>query len=61
VAKRKNKLYRTHAIQPVRNENLKHTSGGFIRDSLYKRARENAWGMDFTGKTGMVLLQVTES
>jgi len=41
------------AIQPVRNENLKHVASGFgYRTDPFTKARKMHEGMDFTAKTG---------
>lgn len=41
------------AIQPVRNENLKHMASGFgYRTDPFTKARKMHEGMDFTAKTG---------
>jgi murein DD-endopeptidase MepM/ murein hydrolase activator NlpD len=41
------------AIQPVRNENLKHVASGFgYRTDPFTKARKMHNGMDFTAKTG---------
>ena len=54
LAKAKNNLLSAiPAIQPVRNENLKHMASGFgYRTDPFTKARKMHEGMDFTAKTG---------
>ena len=54
LAKEKNKLLSAiPAIQPVRNENLKHMASGFgYRTDPFTKARKMHEGMDFTAKQG---------
>ena len=54
LAKAKNNfLSAIPAIQPVRNENLKHMASGFgYRTDPFTKARKMHEGMDFTAKTG---------
>ncbi|RVT77723.1 M23 family metallopeptidase [Flavobacterium sufflavum] len=54
LAKEKNKfLAAIPAIQPVRNENLKHMASGFgYRTDPFTKARKMHKGMDFTAKKG---------
>ncbi|MBA0884600.1 M23 family metallopeptidase [Flavobacterium undicola] len=54
LAKEKNKLLGAiPAIQPVRNENLKHMASGFgYRTDPFTKARKMHKGMDFTAKKG---------
>ena len=54
LAKEKNKLLAAiPAIQPVRNENLKHMASGFgYRTDPFTKVRKMHEGMDFTAKTG---------
>ena len=54
LAKEKNKLLSAiPAIQPVRNENLKHMASGFgYRTDPFTKARKMHEGMDFTAKKG---------
>ncbi|MEN9910414.1 MAG: hypothetical protein RLZZ540_3573 [Bacteroidota bacterium] len=54
LAKEKNKLLGAiPAIQPVRNENLKHMASGFgYRTDPFTKARKMHEGMDFTAKKG---------
>ena len=54
LAKEKNKLLSAiPAIQPVRNENLKHMASGFgYRTDPFTKARKMHKGMDFTAKKG---------
>jgi len=54
LAKEKNKLLAAiPAIQPVRNENLKHMASGFgYRTDPFTKARKMHKGMDFTAKQG---------
>ena len=54
LAKSKEKLLAAiPAIQPVRNENLKHMASGFgYRTDPFTKARKMHEGMDFTAKTG---------
>lgn len=54
LAKEKNKLLAAiPAIQPVRNENLKHMASGFgYRTDPFTKARKMHKGMDFTAKKG---------
>jgi len=54
LAKEKNKfLAAIPAIQPVRNENLKHMASGFgYRTDPFTKARKMHKGMDFTAKQG---------
>ncbi|MES2240677.1 MAG: M23 family metallopeptidase [Bacteroidota bacterium] len=54
LAKEKNKfLAAIPAIQPVRNENLKHMASGFgYRTDPFTKARKMHKGMDFSAKTG---------
>ncbi len=54
LAKEKNKLLAAiPAIQPVRNENLKHMASGFgYRTDPFTKARKMHEGMDFTAKKG---------
>jgi len=54
LAKAKNKLLSAiPAIQPVKNENLKHIASGFgYRSDPFTKVRKMHEGMDFTAKTG---------
>jgi murein DD-endopeptidase MepM/ murein hydrolase activator NlpD len=54
LAKAKDKLLAAiPAIQPVKNENLKHMASGFgYRTDPFTKARKMHEGMDFTAKTG---------
>ncbi len=54
LAKQKNKLLSSiPAIQPVKNEDLKHMASGFgYRSDPFTKARKMHEGMDFTAKTG---------
>ncbi len=54
LAKAKNKLLAAiPAIQPVKNENLKHMASGFgYRTDPFTKVRKMHEGMDFTAKTG---------
>ena len=54
LAKAKNNLLSAiPAIQPVRNENLKHMASGFgYRTDPFTKVRKMHEGMDFTAKTG---------
>ncbi|OYU84577.1 MAG: peptidase M23 [Flavobacterium sp. BFFFF2] len=54
LAKEKNKLLAAiPAIQPVKNENLKHVASGFgYRSDPFTKVRKMHEGMDFTAKTG---------
>ncbi|RAR74194.1 M23 family metallopeptidase [Flavobacterium aciduliphilum] len=54
LAKQKNKLLSAiPAIQPVKNEDLKHMASGFgYRSDPFTKARKMHEGMDFTAKTG---------
>ncbi len=54
LAKTKNKLLSAiPAIQPVKNENLKHMASGFgYRTDPFTKVRKMHEGMDFTAKTG---------
>ncbi|MBX9889333.1 MAG: peptidoglycan DD-metalloendopeptidase family protein [Flavobacteriaceae bacterium] len=54
LAKEKNKLLTAiPAIQPVRNENLKHMASGFgYRTDPFTKSRKMHEGMDFTAKKG---------
>ncbi|HJS00456.1 MAG TPA: M23 family metallopeptidase [Flavobacterium sp.] len=54
LAKEKNKLLAAiPAIQPVRNENLKHMASGFgYRTDPFTKARKMHKGMDFSAKKG---------
>ncbi len=54
LAKEKNKLLAAiPAIQPVRNENLKHMASGFgYRTDPFTKVRKMHEGMDFTAKKG---------
>jgi murein DD-endopeptidase MepM/ murein hydrolase activator NlpD len=54
LAKAKSKLLSAiPAIQPVRNENLKHMASGFgYRSDPFTKARKFHAGMDFTARTG---------
>jgi murein DD-endopeptidase MepM/ murein hydrolase activator NlpD len=54
MAKAKDKLLSAiPAIQPVKNENLKHMASGFgYRTDPFTKARKMHEGMDFTAKTG---------
>jgi len=54
LAKEKNKLLAAiPAIQPVRNENLKHMASGFgYRTDPFTKARKFHEGMDFSSKVG---------
>jgi murein DD-endopeptidase MepM/ murein hydrolase activator NlpD len=57
LAKEKNKLLSAiPAIQPVKNENLKHMASGFgYRTDPFTKARKMHEGMDFTAKTGTAI------
>jgi murein DD-endopeptidase MepM/ murein hydrolase activator NlpD len=54
LAKQKDKLLSAiPAIQPVKNENLKHMASGFgYRSDPFTKARKMHEGMDFTAKNG---------
>lgn len=54
LAKAKNKLLAAiPAIQPVKNENLKHMASGFgYRTDPFTKVRKMHEGMDFTARTG---------